>query len=131
MAIQLFKLASEAFPNISSTTSQAAHAYFRTVSTGGISIATGVNYSLEVSTWDLSNGNSATIFATGQGSTSLCVNGILQQPGLYTVNTGAVVITPVDSAVSINSGTPITLQTYNTSVSVTVSTLASTLIAIP
>lgn len=133
MALQLFKLASEAFPSITSTshTSQAAHAYFRTMS-NTVTIAGGGAYSLKVTTWVKETGNPASVFATGQGYTSLCINGVLQQPGLYTVGASSVVIRPT-SALTLQKGYPITLQTFNVdaTMSITVSALVSSLIAIP
>lgn len=130
MALQLFRLASEPFPTISSTTSQAANAFFRTVSST-VDIASGSAFSLEVSTWFDGDGVSATAFPTAQGLNLLSVNGVLQQPGLYTITSDAVVITAPVDGITLVSGYPITLQTYNADVEITVSALVSSLIAIP
>lgn len=130
MALQLFKLASEDFPNISATTSQVARAYFRTMSST-VAVASGIAYSLQASTWVDSDGAEVTGFTTGQGLNILSVNAVLQQPGLYAINTGAVVITGPVSGISLTSGTPVTLQTYNANAGVVVSALASSQIAIP
>ena len=130
MALQLFKLASEAFPSISSTSSQTANAYFLTMSST-VPIASGSAYSLTLSRWTNGSGTSATALATGQGLNLLSINGVLQQPGLYTISSGAVVITPSAGGISLTSGYPITLQTYNASIAITVSALVSSLIAIP
>lgn len=130
MALQLFKLASESFPSISATTSQVAHAYFRTMSST-VPIASGSAYSLQVSTWFDGDGTSASAFATGQGLNLLSINGVLQQPGLYAITSGAVVITPAAGGISLTSGYPITLQTFNANAAITVSALATSLIAIP
>jgi hypothetical protein len=130
MALQLFRLASEAFPDISGSSSQVANAYFKTMSTT-VPIASGSAYSLAVSTWTDGDGTSATAFVTGQGLNLLSINGVLQQPGLYTISSGAVVITPSTGGISLTSGYPITLQTYNAVAAITVSALVSSLIAIP
>ena len=131
MALQLFRLASEPFPSISATTSQVANAYFRTVSST-VPLPSGIAFSLTVATWTDGDGTSATAFATGQGLNLLSINGVLQQPGLYTINSGAVVITPGSGgAFSLISGYPITLQTYNANAAITVSALVSSLVAIP
>lgn len=129
MALQLFKIASETFPNISATTSQAANAYFRTM-TATVVIAANSAYSIRVSRWVKGNGNAATAFATGQGYNSLCINGVLQQSGLYSVGANSVVITPT-SAMTLHNGYPITLATYNAKAAVVVSALATSQIAIP
>jgi hypothetical protein len=133
VALQLFRLASESFPSITSTstTSQLAQAFFRTMS-ADVTAVSGVAYSLAVTTWFDGDGTGSTAFPTGQGLTSLCINGVLQQPGLYTVNADAVVITAASSFVLVG-GYPVTLQTYNVnaSMSVVVSALASSLVAIP
>lgn len=130
MALQLFRLASESFPSISATTSQLANAYFRTMSST-VPIASGSAYSLEVSTWFDGDGTSATAFVTAQGLNLLSINGVLQQPGLYAINSGAVVITPAAGGITLVSGYPITLQSYNANAAVVVSALASSLVAIP
>lgn len=130
MALQLFRLASESFPSISATTSQLANAYFRTMSST-VPIASGSAYSLEVSTWFDGDGTSATAFVTAQGLNLLSINGVLQQPGLYAINSGAVVITPAAGGITLISGYPITLQSYNANAAVVVSALASSLVAIP
>ena len=143
MALQLFKLASEVFPNISATASatatmsQAVNAYFRTVSAGGITITASGVFSLVATSWVDQNGSGVESFATAQGLNQLFSNGVLQQPSLYTVGTGAVQLNTSATPLSIQSGTPLTLQTYNAratvgvTVSVTVSALASSRIAIP
>lgn len=131
MALQLFKLASEAFPTISATTSQVAHAYYRTMS-ATVPITAGGDFSLEVSTWVKETGNAATRFATGQGLSLLSINGVLQQPGLYSITSGAVVITGPAGGISLTSSYPITLQTFNVDTAITMAPLAlSTRIAIP
>jgi hypothetical protein len=130
VALQLFRLASEGFPSISATTSQVAHAYFRTMSST-VPILAGSAYSLEVSTWFDGDGTAASVFATGQGLSLLSINGVLQQPGLYAINAGAVVVTPVGGAITLVSGYPITLQTYNANAAITVSAMVSSLVAIP
>jgi hypothetical protein len=96
-----------------------------------VPIASGSAYSLEVSTWFNGDGTTATAFATDQGLNILSINGVLQQPGLYEINSDAVVITPSDGGFTLISGYPITLQTYNANVEVVVETLVSSLIAIP
>lgn len=130
---QLFRLASEPFPKITSTatTSQAAHQYFRTMSETVV-IAAASAYSLKISKWVTGSGTTVAAFATGQGYNNLCINGVLQQTGLYTIGATSVVITPT-SPLTLHKGYPITLQTYNAaaSMAITVSELASSLVAIP
>lgn len=131
MALQLFRLASEPFPSISAATSQIANAYFRTISST-VEIESGSAFSLEVSTWLEGDGTTATAFPTAQGLNLLSVNGVLQQSGLYTITSDAVVITgPENGGLTLISGYPITLQTYNADVEVVVSALVSSLVAIP
>lgn len=96
-----------------------------------VPIASGSAYSLEVSTWFDGDGTSATAFVTAQGLNLLSINGVLQQPGLYAINSGAVVITPAAGGITLISGYPITLQSYNANAAVVVSALASSLVAIP
>lgn len=131
LALQLFKLASETFPAISATTSQAVNAYFHTASTGGINVATGATASLLAASWVDSDGGAVTAFATAQGLNQLFSNGVLQQPSLYSVVATAVRLTASAIAIAINSGTPLTLQTYNARAAVVVSAIASSRIAIP
>ncbi|MFA5676359.1 MAG: DUF4183 domain-containing protein [Christensenellales bacterium] len=130
MALQLFRLASEPFPSISGATSQLANAYFRAMSST-VPIASGSAYSLEVSTWFTGDGTTATAFATDQGLNLLSINGVLQQPGLYEINSDAVVITPSVGGFTLISGYPITLQTYNANTEITVETSVSSFVAIP
>jgi hypothetical protein len=137
MALQLFRLASETFPNISATASatttmsQAVNAYFRTVSAGGITITASDTFSFVATSWVDENGSAVASFATAQGLNQLFSNGVLQQPSLYTVVAGAVQLTTSATPISIQSGTPLTLQTYNSNaivgvtISVTVSATSS------
>ena len=48
-------------------------------------IAAASAFSLKISTWVTGSGTSVGAFATGQGYNSLCINGVLQQSGLYSV----------------------------------------------
>lgn len=131
MALELFKLASEAFPTISATTNQTAIAYFRRVSGGGISVAANSTYTLAVGSWSDKNGSAVVAFATAAGLNLLFSNGVLQQPSLYTVSAGAVVLATSATPLTIQSGTPLTLQTYNVQAAITMAPLVSSLIAIP
>ena len=126
---QLFKLASEQFPRISGTSSQVMHEYFHTMS-ATVVIAAGSAYSIQISKWVTGSGTTVANFATGQGYRSLNVNGVLQQSGLYTVGATSVVITPT-SSLTLGAAHVITLETYNANAAVTVSALASSLVAIP
>jgi hypothetical protein len=129
VALQLFKLASESFPSLSAVTSQVAHAYFRLIS-ANLDLSAGIAYSFSVSLWFNGDGTSASVFATGQGYNSLCINGVLQMPGLYSIGADAVVITP-SSAWTLEIGKTITLQTYNANATVTYTAPATSLVAIP
>ncbi len=126
---QLFKLASETFPSISATTSQVVHEYFHTMS-ATVVIAAASAFSLKISTWVTGSGTTVGAFATGQGYNSLCINGVLQQSGLYSVVASSVVITPT-SPLTLHQGYPVTLETFNADAAVVVSALASSQIAIP
>lgn len=126
---QLFRLASESFPNISATTSQVAHQYFLTM-TATVVIDAASAYSLKISKWVTGSGTTVAAFATGQGYNSLSINGVLQQSGLYAVGGPSVVITPT-APLTLHKGYPITLQTYNANAAVVVSALVSSLVAIP
>ena len=126
---QLFKLASETFPSISATTSQVVHEYFHTMS-ATVVIAAASAFSLKISTWVTGSGTTVGAFATGQGYNSLCINGVLQQSGLYSVVASSVVITPT-SSLTLHQGYPVTLETFNADAAVVVSALASSQIAIP
>ena len=131
MALQLFKLASEAFPTLSATTSQAAIAYFRTVTAGGISVAANSTYTLAAASWVDENGSAVAAFATAAGLNLLFSNGVLQQPSLYTISAAAVVLAASATPLVLTSGVPLVLQTYNANAAITASTLVSSRIAIP
>lgn len=128
MALQLFKLASEKWPSISGTTSQAVHQYFHTFSATN-TYGSGSDISLAVGLWFTNTGGTTTAFATNQGMTNLCINGVLQQPGLYTVEAAKVTIVPPVGGLKME-GYPLTLQTYNANAGVVVSTVKSR-VAIP
>jgi len=110
MALQLFKLAGEPMPSI--TTSQAKYQYFHTLSATKV-IASGSVFSLKVSTWFNNTGAAPAAFVTGQANQSLCINGVLQQSGLYSVVSTAVRITAPASGLPWHNGYPFTLETYN------------------
>ena len=110
MALQLFKLASEPMPSI--TTSQAQFDYFHTLSATK-AIASGSVFSLKVSTWFNNAGTVPTAFVTGQANESLSINGVLQQSGLYSVVSTAVRLTAPVGGVTLRNGYPFTLETYN------------------
>lgn len=110
MALQLFKLAHEPMPSI--TTSQAKHEYFHTLSETK-AIASGAVFSLKVSTWLNSAGNVPTAFKTNQADNSLCINGVLQQAGLYTIHSTALRITAPAGGVTFHKSYPFTLESYN------------------
>ena len=110
MALQLFRLASEPMPSIE--TSQARYEYFHTLSATK-TVVSGSVFSLKVSTWLNSAGSAPTAFKTGQANQSLCVNGVLQQSGLYTVHSTALRITAPVGGLTFHNGYPFTLETYN------------------
>lgn len=110
VALQLFKLAGEPIPAI--TTSQANYKYFHTLSATK-AIASGSVFSLKVSTWFNNAGTVPAAFITGQANESLCINGVLQQSGLYAVVSTAVRFTAPVGGVTLRNGYPFTLETYN------------------
>jgi hypothetical protein len=114
VAIKLFKLASRPMPSI--TTSQADLNYFYTW-TGVLSsthFASGVSVTLLAANWVKGNGSAVSAFATGAGKQELEINGVMQQSGLYSVAATKVdLISPAGGGLTLESGYPITLQSYN------------------
>lgn len=124
MALQLFVLASEKWPSI--TTSQAVHEYFHNFSVTQ-TYAANVSITLNVSRWTTKTGGTTTAFATSQGMTNLCINGVLQQPGLYTVSATKVTIKAPSTGLKMRTY-PMTLQTYN---SKTLVSTVKSVVAVP
>lgn len=114
MALQLFRLASVT-PSVTTTN----YAYF-TTATAAITLTNGVSHTLLVSTWNTGDGNAATAFVSSSGGYNLSINGVLQQSGLYTVNTGSSVklVAPSDG-LDISASSPITLQAVDSSMTPT------------
>lgn len=114
MPLQLFRLAgNKALPV---TTSQRGRQYFHTMS-ATVVIASNSVKSFLAGVWFTSAGDAAGAFVTGSGSQALCVNGVLQQPGLYSVVSTAVRITAPNTVggLTLHQNYPVTLQTYNAS----------------
>jgi hypothetical protein len=114
MALQLFRLAS-----VTPVTTNTNYAYFRMPLSESINVAATDSYTLRRSTWYYGNGNTVTGYVTATGY-NLCINGVLQQSGLYTVAVGSSVklIAPA-GGLSIPEGAVITLQALNTSITPT------------
>lgn len=115
MAIQLLKLASRPMPKI--TTSQVNRDYFYTW-TGVLSSTTfvaGTSVSLTAGDWFHGSGVGSPVsgFVTGEGKECLEINGIMQQSGLYSVTTGAIVLIAPADGLTLHKGYPITFQSYD------------------
>jgi hypothetical protein len=132
---QLFTLAYENFPGITSTTttSQVAHEYFHMMS-ATVVIKAASAYSIKASKWITGSGTTLPTggLAAGQAYYNLCVNGVLQQSGLYAVGANSVVITPT-AQTTLHGSHLITIQTYNAKAAsnVIVSAHLSSQVAIP
>ncbi|MGE4352883.1 MAG: hypothetical protein AB7D36_02210 [Oscillospiraceae bacterium] len=118
MALQLFKLAG-AVPAIETT--QDVHQYFYTFTDSAYVISAGQSYTLAVANWVISDGGTTDAFVTDAASNSLFIQGVLQQPGIYVISSASVNIV-ASSAISLDANTPITLQTYNASASMSTTT---------
>ena len=107
MALQLFRLAAET-PVVTNT----KYAYCRPMS-ADLTLTNGASYTLDVSTWYKGDGNAATAFVSASGY-NLCVNGVLQQSGLYTVSSGDLKLVAPATGLTISQSSPITLEATTT-----------------
>lgn len=110
MALQLFKLAGRTLPAI--TTSQTTNQYWHIMS-ATVAVASGSTFTVAAANWTKGNGSAATALATGAGSTDLNINGVLQQPGIYTVSSTTFTLTAPAGGITLHNAYPLTLQTYN------------------
>lgn len=113
MALQLFRLAGA---TVSAT--NANYAYFFTPLTTAITIASGSTYSTSLAGWTIGDGTAPTEFVTATGY-NLCINGVMQQSGLYTVTSNKVTLTAPVGGISVPISAPMTLQTLDTTISPT------------
>lgn len=118
MALQLFKLAGQV-PAIETT--QDVHQYFYTFTDTGFVISASESYVLSVGSWVTSDGGTTDAFVTDAASNSLFIQGVLQQPGIYVINSGSVNIV-ASSAITLDANAPISLQTYNASAAMSTTT---------
>lgn len=114
MALQLFRLAGTT-PVATNTN----YAYFFNPLTTPIVIASGSVYSTSLAGWTTGDGTTPTEFVTASGY-NLCINGVLQQSGLYTVTSDHVTLTGVTGGITVPISAPMTLQALNTAITPTV-----------
>ena len=114
MSLQLFRLAS-----VTPVATNTNYAYFRMPLSESITVAATDSYTLIKSSWYYGDGNTVTGFATATGY-NLCINGVLQQSGLYTVNVdSSVKLVAPTGGISIPESAVITLQAIDTAITPT------------
>lgn len=118
MALQLFRLASKA--NSLTTTK---YDYFSKPFSGSVTVAAATVFSISLARWSNNAGSTASVLVSAPGY-DLCINGVLQEAGLYVVHSKAVQITVPAGGMNFQASTPVTLQAVK-------NTLAATKVAVP
>lgn len=103
VAKKLFRLAG-------GTVALADTSYFYSL-TADLTVSSGTSYSLTATDWIGGSGTAVSTFATGtNGYYNLCINGVLQQTGIYTVQASRVKLVASGTDLVIPDSAPITLQ---------------------
>ena len=118
MALQLFRLASK-----TSALTTTKYDYFSKPFSGSKTVAAGSVFSITLALWSNNAGSTASVLVSAPGY-DLCINGVLQEAGLYAVHSKAVQITAPAGGMNFQASSPVTLQAVK-------NTLATAKIAVP